>query len=159
MTNNSYSGICDSTFYKVIYISIFFRVRQFCSLGQLNMAIVCHFIVIISVLIQTISGSLDFYLQLSSLSCRQVITDSAVVTLQDRTIVKNSGKFINISRNETFLEKTLPNSRACLIYIINPSFKTQSWLAGLKRHLIIIEGANCEKTKASEFNVDLYCIS
>ena len=114
--------------------------------------------IFVCILIQTINCSLYLYSGSSSLSCVQVLTDSQMVSSHYVIFVKQSKKLINISRNETFLEKTLPTFPTCLVYSLNPSPQTQSLLSALKRHLIIVEAINCKDMVASQFNVDLYCV-
>jgi hypothetical protein len=124
---------------------------------DINIKLFCSLIGFL--LIQTIAGSLIYYSGLSSPACVQVLKDSISVSYSDTRFIKKSRNYINISRNETLLDKTLRHSPTCLLYSQNPSVQTQSWLGKLKRHLVIIETDNCEKSAASLFNVDLYCIT
>ena len=100
-------------------------------------------------------SSLALLSQASPLSCIQILSSSS----DYKTVFKSSTKFINIARNEADLMKIFKKTPTCLLYIVNPSIKTQTWLASLQRHLIFIEGFRCEDLVTSQFNTDMYCIS
>ena len=104
--------------------------------------------------VQLSRGNLELLSKSSPLSCIQIISASS----DYKTLFKMSKKFINIARNESYLMETILGSSPCLLYTVNPSNITQTWLASLQRHLIVTEGVRCQDLLASQFNIDMYCI-
>ena len=93
----------------------------------------------------------------SPLGCIHIIAGTE--SHHHHTLFKTSNKFININRNETWLEARLPGSPSCLVYVVNPAPATQAWLSGTKHHMIVIAGSVCKDLLPSQFNVNMYCIT